>query len=69
MVRHQRWVVDIVYTADEYLNILQTFSGHRALEADHRRELLARLRRRIESRPGGSVRKSLLMLLTVARRV
>lgn len=69
VVRHQRWVVDIVYTADEYLNILQTFSGHRALEGDQRRELLARIRRRIEARPGGRVRKSLLMLLTVARRV
>jgi SAM-dependent methyltransferase len=69
VVGHRRRVVDIVYTADEYLDVLQTFSGHRALDPDHRRELLARIRRRIDARPGGRVRKSILVLLTVARRL
>jgi SAM-dependent methyltransferase len=69
VVGHRRRVVDIVYTADEYLAVLETFSGHRALDADHRPELLTRIRRRIESRPGGRVRKSYLMVLTVARRL
>jgi SAM-dependent methyltransferase len=69
VVAHRRRVVEIVYGADEYLDVLRTFSGHRALDPERRRELLARIRRRIEARPGGRVRKSLLVLLTVARRV
>jgi SAM-dependent methyltransferase len=68
-VAHRRYLVERWYTAAEYVDLLETFSGHRALDPERRRDLLARIRRRIESRPGGRVRKSTLMLLNVARRL
>lgn len=68
-VGHRRYLVDLVYSADEYIAVLETFSGHRALETEHREELFRRIRRRIAARAGGQVRKSLLFMLNVARRV
>jgi SAM-dependent methyltransferase len=64
----RRYIWDVVSTADEYLALLATYSGHRALDADTRADLLARIRRRIESRPGGTVRKTYLATLNVAER-
>jgi len=63
-----RYVWDVTYTADDYTAVLDTYSGHRALEEDRRRRLLERIRRRIEARPEGTVRKSYLAVLTVAGR-
>ena len=68
-VAHRRYLVELVYTADEYIDLLETFSGHRALAAERRSDLYARIRRRIAARPGGRVRKSSLALLNVARRL
>ncbi len=65
----RRYVWDAVYTADEYLALLDTYSGHRALGDESRRQLYERIRRRIESRPGRSVRKTYLTTLNVAARV
>jgi SAM-dependent methyltransferase len=67
-VAERRYAWDVVSTADEYLALLATYSGHRALDADTRADLLARIRRRIESRPGGTVRKTYLATLNVAER-
>jgi hypothetical protein len=59
----RRYVWDVVYTADEYLAVLDTYSGHRALDATLRARLYERIRRRIQ----GTVRKTYLATLNVAR--
>ena len=56
-------------TADEYVAVLNTYSGHRALDEQTRERLLARIRRRIEARPERKVRKTYLAMLNVATRV
>lgn len=65
----RRYLWDVVYTADEYIDVLNTYSGHRALDERTRHRLLARIRRRIEARPGGRVRKTYLAMLNVAERI
>jgi SAM-dependent methyltransferase len=65
-VRRYTW--DVRYTEDEYIAVLDTYSGHRALD-DERRELLyARIRRRIRAQPEQAVTKSYLTTLNVAER-
>lgn len=64
----RRYFWDLSYTADEYLAVLDTYSGHRTIEEPKRRELYERIRRRIEERPGRSVRQTRLGMLNVARR-
>ena len=63
--RHEQ---DITYSADAYLEVLLTYSGHLALGEPARRGLLACIRGLIESRHGGSVTKRYLHELIVARR-
>jgi hypothetical protein len=65
-VRRHLW--DVVYTADEYVAVLDTYSEQRALDQAARDELYGRVRRRIEGTPGGTVRKSYLATLNLARR-
>jgi SAM-dependent methyltransferase len=55
-------------TADEYVALLGTASDHLLLEPERREELFARIRRRIESRPGGTIRRNLLAVLHAAQR-
>ena len=63
----RRFVWDVEYTADEYLAVLDTYSGHRALADEQRGRLFERIRGRIESRPGRRVRKTYAATLDVAR--
>src|SRR5262249_6223864 len=49
-VRRHLW--DVVYTADEYVAVLDTYSEQRALEQTARDERYARIRRRSESTHG-----------------
>ena len=65
-VRRHTW--DVAYTADEYVAVLDTYSGHRSMAADARRRLNERIRRRIEARPAGRVTKTYLATLNLARR-
>jgi hypothetical protein len=65
-VGSRRYVWDVTYDADEYEALLLTYSGHRALDEGRRADLLGRIRRRIDARPGGRVRKTYLALLDVA---
>ena len=60
----RRYVWDVEYTADEYLTVLDTYSGHRALDPALRSELYGRIRRRIDA----TVRKTYLATLNIARR-
>jgi SAM-dependent methyltransferase len=63
-----RYLWEVTYTASQYVDVLDTYSGHRALDDERRAELYRRIRRRIEAR-GGTVRKTYLAVLNVARRV
>ena len=64
----RRYVWDVTYTADEYLDVLDTYSGHRSMPEARRLELYDRIRRRIRLRPDQRVRKSYVAVLDVARR-
>ena len=52
-VREFDWEVD--YTADEYLDLLNTFSNHLAMPWKRRDRLYTEIRRRILGRPSGAV--------------
>jgi SAM-dependent methyltransferase len=65
-VRHFDW--EVVYDADGYIDLLDTFSGHIAMEASKRRRLHAEVRRRLAERPDGRLRRHWGAVLHVARR-
>jgi ubiquinone/menaquinone biosynthesis C-methylase UbiE len=62
--RRYRW--DVAYTADQYLDVLATYSGHRALDERSRARLFELIRARIGDR---TVRKTYLATLDVALRI
>lgn len=63
-----RYLQDITYTADQYIDVLLTYSGHRALDEARRDGLLTCIRELIESRYDGCVTKRYLHELIVATR-
>jgi len=65
-VRHFDW--EISYNAEEYLKLLDTFSGHIAMEASKRDRLYAEIRRRLAQRSDGRLRRHWGAVLHVARR-
>jgi SAM-dependent methyltransferase len=66
VVRHFDW--EIVYTAEEYVRLLDTFSGHIAMEPWQRDRLYGEIRRRLGQRPDGRLRRHWGAVLQVARR-
>lgn len=62
----QRFAVDFRYTAEQYLDLLMTFSNHRALPAADLKGLLACLHKRIEAEPDHSITKSVAFELSSA---
>lgn len=64
----RRHVWELVYTADEYLAVIGTYSPMLTLDDGLRNELFARIRRRIDARPGGVVTRTYLSTLNVAKR-
>lgn len=60
---------EVSYTAEEYLRLLDTFSGHIAMPAWKRDRLYAEIRRRLDRRPDRSLRRHWGAVLQVARRV
>ena len=66
-VRVRRYLWSVEYTAIEYIDLLNTYSDHRSMEPAKRDQLYAEIRRQIEARPGGRVRKHYLNILNVAR--
>ncbi len=66
VVRHFDW--EITYDADGYLRLLDTFSGHIAMEAWQRDRLYGEIRRRLEQRADGLVHRHWGAVLQVARR-
>jgi SAM-dependent methyltransferase len=67
-VAARRYVWDQPYSVDEYISLLNTYSGHRALDDERRTQLYDRIRRRIEARPDRGVVKTYITMLNVARR-
>jgi SAM-dependent methyltransferase len=60
------WTSD--FTADEYVELMSTASDHRLMEPAKRKWLFSEMRRLINARPGGRIRKHNLTILHVARR-
>ncbi len=67
VVRHFDW--EVSYRADEYIRLLDTFSGHIAMPAWKRERLYGEIRRRLARRPDGRVRRHWGAVLHVARRI
>lgn len=66
-VRHYDW--ERVYHAEEYIELLDTFSGHLAMADWKRKRLYGEIRRRLALRPDHSVRRHWGAVLQVARRL
>jgi SAM-dependent methyltransferase len=66
-VRHHDW--DVVYDAEGYIDLLETFSGHIAMQPWQRERLYGEIRRRLGDRPDGLVRRHWGAVLHVARRL
>ena len=65
-VRHYDW--ERVYSAEEYIELLSTFSGHLAMADWKRERLYTEIRRRLALRRDHSVRRHWGAVLQVARR-
>lgn len=68
-VAAERYLWHETYTADGYVAVLETYSGHRAWRSEVREQLYRRIRTRITARPGGTIRKSYLATLDIAERL
>lgn len=64
----RRYEQDLTYTTPEYLDLLRTYSGHRALPEAARNGLFACVAGLIDRRYGGRVTKRSLIELAVAHR-
>ena len=65
-VRHFDW--ETTYTAEEYIQLLDTFSGHIVMAPWQRNRLYGEIRRRLAERTGGRLRRHWGAVLHVARR-
>lgn len=68
-VEVRRFLWDALYTAEEYISLLGTFSGHIAMEQPKLRRLHQEIRRRIAQRPDPRVRRDWCSILHVARAI
>ncbi|MFG2002161.1 class I SAM-dependent methyltransferase [Spirillospora sp. NPDC048911] len=64
----RRHELDLSYTTSEYLDVLSTYSGHRALPAETRTELLDCIGRLIDDRFRGRITKRYMFELRLAYR-
>lgn len=67
-IQVRRYVWERHYTDEEYIALLNTFSGHIVMEAPKRDHLYQEIRRRIGRRPDPRVRRNWCAILHVARR-
>jgi hypothetical protein len=56
------------FTTDEYVAMMGTASDHVLMGPDKRMRLFAEMRRLIDARPGGRIRRHWLTILHVARK-
>lgn len=68
-VQVRRYLWEASYTAEEYIALLDTFSGHIAMDPDKRVHLYREIRRRIQTRPEHRVHRHWYAILHVARRI
>ena len=66
-VVERRRLVALTYTADQFVDVLGTFSDNLALPNEQRERLFRRVHARIAARPSGTVTKHHLLTLTVGR--
>jgi len=66
IVRQYDW--EVIYDAEEYLRLLDTFSGHIAMQKWQRDRLYGEIGRRLADRPDGRLRRHWGAVLQVARR-
>jgi hypothetical protein len=66
LFRRHEW--ELTYTTVAYLDLLLTYSGHRALEPEARRNLLDCIADLIDTRYGGRISKRYLTEVRVAHR-
>ncbi len=64
----RRYEWEATYSAQQYLDLLSTYSDHRALEATRQRRLFECIARLIDQRYGGRIRKRYLNELRIAQR-
>jgi SAM-dependent methyltransferase len=67
-IQVRRYVWEAHYTAEEYIDLLNTFSGHIAMDEAKRNHLYREIRRRIGRRADPRVRRHWCAILHVARR-
>lgn len=67
-VRTRRFGWEIRYTAEAYIRLLDTFSGHIAMAQWQRDRLYGEIRRRLAARPDGTLRRHWGIVLHVTRR-
>jgi SAM-dependent methyltransferase len=67
-VRVRRYVWEVTYTTDEYIALLNTFSGHIAMDAAKRERLYGEIRDRIARRTEPQIRRHWQAILQVAER-
>jgi SAM-dependent methyltransferase len=65
----RRYLWEMSYTADEYIALLDTFSGHIAMDAAKREHLYGESRQRIGQRHDPRVRRHWYAIIHVARRI
>jgi SAM-dependent methyltransferase len=65
-VRNFDW--EIIYTAEEYIALLDTFSSHIDMAGWQRDRLYGEIRRRVAARPAGKVRRHWGAILQIAAR-
>ena len=68
-ISSMRYLWEATYDAEQYIAVIETYSGHLVWSADMRRNLNERLRARIDARPGGTIRKGYLTTLDVATKL
>jgi len=66
-VRHFDW--ETSYSTQEYIDLLNTFSGHIAMERWKRDRLYSEIRRRLSTRPTKRLRRHWGAVLHVAQRI
>ena len=66
VVRHYDW--EVVYDAEAYLDLLDTFSSHIAMEQAQRDRLYGEIRRRLDARREQPLRRHWGAVLHIARR-
>ncbi|MEV8634164.1 methyltransferase domain-containing protein [Streptosporangium sp. NPDC051023] len=65
----RRYVWSLRYTTEEYIALLETFSGHIAMQAAKREHLYDEVRRRLAVRPERRLTRHWLAVLTIGRRL